>query len=74
MRWTSTKADQSLGQAGCLLAEDGEQALGAAATTGLMATLLPDWEEYWLMVERERVRQALMAQVRSPAGTDGGSR
>jgi hypothetical protein len=54
---------------------DVDQKLGQAnATTGLMATLLPDWKEYWLMVEREWVRQALATQLRSPACTDGGSR
>jgi DNA-binding SARP family transcriptional activator len=49
--------EQSLGQAGRLLAEDGDLAPGDAATVGLTADLLPGWEEDWLMVERERIHQ-----------------
>jgi DNA-binding SARP family transcriptional activator len=49
--------ERSLGQAGRLLAEDGDLAPADAATAGLTADLLPGWEEDWLMVERERIHQ-----------------
>jgi DNA-binding SARP family transcriptional activator len=49
--------ERSMSQAGRLLAEDSELAPGDAATAGLTADLLPDWEDDWLMVERERIRQ-----------------
>jgi DNA-binding SARP family transcriptional activator len=48
---------RSLGQAGRLLAEDGEVTPDDATTAGLTADLLPGWEEDWLMVERERIHQ-----------------
>ncbi|MFI0240420.1 BTAD domain-containing putative transcriptional regulator [Streptomyces sp. NPDC016845] len=49
--------ERSLGQAGRLLDKDGDLAPDDAATTGLVADLLPGWEEEWLIVERERIRQ-----------------
>jgi DNA-binding SARP family transcriptional activator len=49
--------ERSLGQAERLLAEHGDLAPADAATAGLTADLLPDWEEDWLMVERERIHQ-----------------
>lgn len=48
--------ERSLGQAGRLL-DDGELVPADAVTTGLMADLLPGWEEDWLMIERERIHQ-----------------
>lgn len=49
--------ERSLCQAARLLNEDGALAPDDTATTGLVADLLPDWEEEWLIVERERIRQ-----------------
>ncbi len=49
--------EQSLGQAGRLLDDGGELVPADAVTTGLMADLLPGWEEDWLMIERERIHQ-----------------
>jgi DNA-binding SARP family transcriptional activator len=49
--------EHSLSQAGRLLNEDGDLAPDDTATTGLVADLLPGWEEEWLIVERERIRQ-----------------
>ncbi|WP_405907351.1 BTAD domain-containing putative transcriptional regulator [Streptomyces sp. NBC_00828] len=49
--------ERSLDQAGRLLSEDGDLAPDDTATTGLVADLLPGWEEEWLIVERERIRQ-----------------
>lgn len=48
---------RSLDQAGRLLADGSELVPADTATTGLMADLLPGWEEDWLMVERERIHQ-----------------
>ncbi|WP_210587973.1 BTAD domain-containing putative transcriptional regulator [Streptomyces sp. GESEQ-35] len=49
--------EHSLSQAGRLLNEDGDLDPGDTTTTGLIADLLPSWEEEWLIVERERIRQ-----------------
>lgn len=49
--------ERSLSQAGRLLNEDSDLEPDDTATTGLVADLLPGWEEEWLIVERERIRQ-----------------
>ncbi|NGO08410.1 SARP family transcriptional regulator [Streptomyces sp. HC44] len=49
--------ERSLDQAGRLLNGDGDLEPDDTATTGLVADLLPGWEEEWLIVERERIHQ-----------------
>jgi len=49
--------ERSLDQAARLLANGPELTAGDSSTAGLTADLLPGWEEDWLLVERERIRQ-----------------
>jgi DNA-binding SARP family transcriptional activator len=49
--------ERSLEQARRLLSENGDLGPDDSATTGLVADVLPGWEEDWLVVERERIRQ-----------------
>jgi DNA-binding SARP family transcriptional activator len=51
---------RSIDQAGCLLGEDSdalELVPSDFSALNLSADLLPGWEEEWLLVERERIRQ-----------------
>jgi len=48
---------RSLAQAGRLLAEEQELDARDVSIAELVADLLPGWEEGWLLLERERVRQ-----------------